>query len=154
MPEDRDSLLTHYRQMRADLLDAIAGLTDAQLTERTLDGWCVKDHMAHIALWDEKRAAEIARVSAGYAPAWQHMTDEQNQEYNDLTQAMRADLSPDQVRWELATTHERLLEAIAGAAERGLDPSLYREAGLRGTHEAQHTAWIRRWRQEKGIHST
>jgi hypothetical protein len=79
------------------------------------------------------------------------MTDEQNEAYNVLTQAIRADLSPEQVRWELATTHQRLLDAIASATERGLDPSLYREAGLRGTHEALHTGWIRRWRRERGM---
>jgi len=148
MLENRQSLIDHYREMRAELLAAIDGLTEAQVTGRTLDGWSVKDHLAHIALWDEKRAAEIARVSAGFAPAWQHMPDEQNQAYNDLTQTMRADLSPEQIRWELATTHQRLLDAITAATERGLDPSLYREVGLRGTHEAAHTGWIRRWRSE------
>ena len=38
------------------------------------------------------------------------------------------------------------LEAIGAATERGLDPSLYGEAGLRSGHEAQHAGWIRRWR--------
>ena len=151
MPEDRDSVILHYNQMRDSLLAAIEGLSDALLTEPTLDGWSVKDHLAHIALWDETRANEVLRVSAGYAPAWQHMSGEQNEAYNVLTQAMRAGLSPEQVRWELATTHQRLLDAIASATERGLDPLLYREAGLRGTHEAVHTGWIRRWRGEKGI---
>ena len=37
------------------------------------------------------------------------------------------------------------------APTRGLDGSLYGEAGLRSDHEAQHTAWIRRWRSERGL---
>ena len=137
--------------MRADLLAAIEGLTDGQLSTPSLDGWSVRDHLAHIALWDEKRAAEVQRVSAGYAPAWQHMTEDQTEAYNSLTQAMRAGLSLEQVRWELATTHQHLLDTIAAATERGLDPSLYREAGLRGTHEAVHAGWIRRWRNQTGV---
>ena len=47
MAEDREALLAHYRRMRADLLAAIDGLTEAQMTEQSLDGWSVKDHLAH-----------------------------------------------------------------------------------------------------------
>ena len=58
----------------------------------------------------------------------------------------------------LAKVEERLriipdgcADAIASATDSGLDPSLYGEAGLRSTHEAQHTVWIKRWRGEKGV---
>ena len=34
---------------------------------------------------------------------------------------------------------------------KGLDASLYGEAGLISSHEAQHAGWIRRWRSEKGV---
>ena len=51
MAEDREALLQHYRQMREALLAAIDGLSDAVLTDPSLDGWSVKDHLAHLALW-------------------------------------------------------------------------------------------------------
>ena len=70
MPEDRDALLQHYRQMRDDLLAAIDGLSDGLLTEPSLDGWSVKDHLAHLALWDDLRAAEVLRISAGWIKRW------------------------------------------------------------------------------------
>jgi hypothetical protein len=38
---------------RDALLAAIHGLSDAQMTEPSLDGWSVKDHLAHLALWDD-----------------------------------------------------------------------------------------------------
>ena len=60
MAEDRDALLRHYRQMRTELLAAIDGLSDEALVEPSLDGWSVKDHLAHIAHWDEIRAAAAA----------------------------------------------------------------------------------------------
>jgi uncharacterized damage-inducible protein DinB len=150
MAEDRDALLQHYRQMREDLLGAVDGLSDNQMTETTLDGWSVKDHLAHLALWDEIRAAEVARISAGHASAWR-MNGEQDAAYNALGYALRQRLSLDQVRWELASSRQKLLDVIAAATPRGLDGSLYGEAGLRSTHEAQHTGWIRRWRGERGI---
>lgn len=149
MAEDRDVLLQHYQHMCSELLAAIEGLSDAQITERSLDGWSVTDHLAHLALWDDVRASEVARISAGHASAWR-MADEQDDAYNALGHALRRDLSPAQARWELATSHQRLLDALAAATPRGLDASLYGEAGLRTTHEAQHTAWIVRWRAERG----
>ena len=150
MAEDRDALLRHYRQMRTDLLAAIAGVRDELLVEPSLDGWSVKDHLAHLALWDDLRAGEVARISAGHDSAWR-MADEQEEAFNAVGYALRRDLSLDQARWELATSQQRLLDAIASATPRGLDGSLYGEAGLRSTHESAHTGWIRRWRAERGI---
>ena len=150
MAEDRDALLQHYRQMREELLAAIDGLSDELLTEPSLDGWSVKDHVAHVALWDDVRAGEVVRISAGHDSAWR-MTDEQGEAYNALGYALRRALSLDQVRWELATSKQRLLDAISSATPRGLDGSLYGEAGLRSSHEAAHVSWIKRWRGERGI---
>jgi hypothetical protein len=150
MPEDRDDLLLHYRQMREELLAAIDGLSDELLTERSLDGWSVKDHLAHLAAWDDIRAGEVLRISAGHDSAWR-MSGDQDGAYSALMHDLRLDLSPAQARWELETSRQRLIDAIAVATERGLDASLYGEAALRSTHEAQHTGWIKRWRGEKGL---
>jgi uncharacterized damage-inducible protein DinB len=150
MPENRDALLQHYRQMREELLSAIHGLTDDLMTEPSLDGWSVKDHLAHLALWDDIRASEVVRISAGHDSAWR-MSGEQDATYSALGYSLRGDLSLEQVRWELATSHQRLLDAISSATPRGLDASLYGEAGLRSLHEAEHTGWIRRWREGRSI---
>src|SRR5262245_22859091 len=135
MPEDRDDLLRHYFEMRAGLLEAIAGLSDDQLSERTLDGWSVKDHLLHLALWDDIRAGGSLRSSEGHESAWR-MSGEQDGIYSTLGHALRRELSVAQARWELAMTQGRLMGAIAGASERGLNGSLYGEAGLKSTHEA------------------
>ena len=150
MAENRDALLQHYRQMREDLLASLHGLSDELMTEPSLDGWSIKDHLAHLALWDDIRAREVTRISAGHDSAWR-MTSEQDAAFNALGYSLRLALSLDQVRWELATSRQRLLDAISTATPRGLDPSLYGEAGLHSKHEAEHACWIRRWREEKGI---
>ena len=150
MAEDRDALLQHYRQMREEFLAAIDGLSDELMTEPSLDGWSVKDHLGHLALWDDIRASEVVRISAGHESAWR-MTGDQDEAYNALGYYLRVALSPDQAKWELATSRQRLLEAISSATARGLDASLYGEAGLLSSHEAQHAGWIKRWRREKGV---
>jgi hypothetical protein len=149
MTEDRDALIKHYDRMREGLLAAIDGLSDDQLVDPSLDGWSVKDALAHIALWDDIRASEVVRISAGHGSAW-HMTGEQDEAYNAMSYELRRTLPLAQVRWELETSRQRLLDAIASAADRALDPSRYGEAGLRSSHEAIHAAWIRRWRSKGG----
>jgi uncharacterized damage-inducible protein DinB len=148
--EDRDAVLRHYRESREALLAAIDGLTDAQMTEPSMDGWSVKDHLAHLALWDDIRTSEVTRISAGHGSAWR-ITYEQAEAYNAIAYPARRDLSLAQIRWELETSRARLLEAIAAATPRGLDPSRYSETGLRSDHEAEHTGWIKRWRRERGF---
>jgi hypothetical protein len=147
MQLDRDELLQHYRRMHGEMRAAIDGLTDEQMSDPSLDGWSVKDHLGHVSAWDAIRAAEIERISAGHASAW-HMSREQAAAFGRLTYDLRRNLPAAQLRWELDNGYRRLLEAIASASERGLDGSLYGEAGLFSTHDAEHTMWIRRWRDE------
>lgn len=144
-----DELLRHYRKMREDLLAAIEGLSDDELSAPVLDGWSVKDHLAHLAAWDELRASEVIRISAGHESACK-MTDDQGDRFSALVHEVRGGLSVEQLRWELDSTHERLLDAIADANERGLESSHYGEAGLHSSHEAQHTEWLLAYRATLG----
>jgi uncharacterized damage-inducible protein DinB len=150
MAEDRDDLLRHYYESRARLLAAIEGLNDEQMSEPSIDGWAVKDHLAHLAVWDDMRAAEVERISAGHASAWT-MTDKQDEDLNAMTHEMRRGLSAAQAKWELENSRRRLLDAISAATPDALDPGRYGTAPLRSDHEAQHAGWIERWRGEQGF---
>jgi hypothetical protein len=48
--ENKTALIRHYTEMCEELLSAIQGLTDELMIETSLDGWSVKDHLAHLAL--------------------------------------------------------------------------------------------------------
>ena len=87
MAKDRDALLQHYRQLRENLLSAIHG--------PSLDGWSVKDHLAHLALWDDIRTTEVLRISPGHDSVWR-MTHDQEAAYNTLGHSLRRALSLDQ----------------------------------------------------------
>jgi uncharacterized damage-inducible protein DinB len=150
MAEDRDELLRHYRESRVKLLAAIDGLTDEQMSEPTIDGWAVKDHLAHLALWDDIRADEVERISAGHESAWK-MTETQDEDLNSTGYELRRTMSAAQARWELERSRRKLLDAITAATPRALDLTNYGAAGLRSQHEDQHSGWIERWRGEKGL---
>lgn len=149
MAEDRQALLQLYRKTREELLSVLEGLTDAQLSEQTLDGWSVTDHLLHLAWWDDIRALEVERISAGHDSSFQ-MTEEQDEDFNALGYVLRRGMPSGQSMWELARSRQRLLDALEAATPRGLDSALYGAAGLASGHEAEHTGWIKRWRSEKG----
>jgi len=148
MPEDREELLRHYRESRVRLMAAIEGLTDDEMSEPSIDGWSVKDHLAHIALWDDIRAAEVDRISAGYESAW-NMTDERDEGLNASGYEARRSMSAPQARWEFETSRGKLLDSITRCTPRALDSSLYGAAGLRSGHEDQHAEWLQRWRDHR-----
>ena len=151
MSEDREALLKHYRETREEMLSALRGLSDEQMSEESLDGWSVKDHLAHLALWDELRAMEVERISAGHGPAWRFSADDEDEDFNVVGYKLRRAMTAGQARWELEQSRQRLLDAISSATPRGLDASNYGSAGLKSGHEAEHVEWIKRWRSEKQI---
>lgn len=150
MAEDREDLLRHYRESRKKMLAALDGLTDEQMSEPEIDGWAVKDHLAHLAMWDDIRASEVERISAGFDSAWK-MTDTQDDAHNEAGYELRRSMSAAQARWELETSRRKLMDAIKAAPAEALDASRYGAAGLRSGHEGQHVEWLERWRREKGI---
>ena len=59
--EQREALLAFYRDARGRLKASLDRLTDAQMVERSLGEWSVKDILLHIAAWDEARVGEALR---------------------------------------------------------------------------------------------
>ena len=146
LEQKRAKLREHYAAVRVPLLEAIAGLSDAQMVEETIDGWSVKDHLVHLTVWDEIRRQEIERISAGGHTAWPMMTEEQVEQLNQMTVELRRRLTLDQVRAEFDSSRAAVVAAIDAATARGLDGSLYGEAGLESDHDVPHADFIRRWR--------
>ena len=148
MAEDKEELLRHYRESQQRLLEAIEGLTDDEMSEKSIDGWSVKDHLAHVALWDDMRAADVDRISAGYDSAWK-ITEGQDDALNEAGYEWRRSMSARQARWEFETSGRKLIDAITKCTPRALDASLYGAAGLKSGHVAQHAEWLERWRAER-----
>ena len=149
MPETRQSLLHHFERSRSALLAALDGLTPARMLETTLDGWSVKDHLAHLAFWDDLRADEVVRLSAGYASVLK-MTPEQDEAANTLAFDVRREISLEQARWELDHSYARLVSALTSATGAALDPAAYGEAGILSSHGFEHAGYIREWRTRQG----
>ena len=150
LQQRKAELREHYAAVRAELMSAIDGLNEEQLTEPNDEGWSIKDHFAHLAAWDEIRSLEIARISAGGTRAWPVMPDDQVETYNQLTVGLRRDWTLEQALAELAWTRKNVLDVIAAALEPAFDESRYGESGLQSNHDLGHAAQIREWRASKG----
>lgn len=148
MSEDKEDLLRRYRESRDMLLEAIEGLSDEEMSDPSIDGWAVKDHLAHLALWDDMRASEVERISEGHESAWR-MTEQQDDALNELGYQVRRSMTAPQARWEFEVARQRLIDAITNCAPRALDASLYGAAGLKSEHADQHAQWLKRWRYSK-----
>ena len=147
----RDEVVSMFKASRGELMAAIEGLTEAQMVDPSIDGWSVKDHLAHISEWDEMRYVEILRVSEGVPPAVPLFNPQEMDQFNELIINKRREWSLNQVLAELQFTREKILEAIVECSEAALDQSNYRAVGLEGgaQHEMEHAFHIRNWRSSK-----
>jgi len=65
----RDDILTVLRESRAAVEAALAGLSDAQLTEPgALGAWSVKDILSHLTAWEAEAVTVLAKVRRGRKP--------------------------------------------------------------------------------------
>ena len=142
-----------FWQSRGELLLAIDGLNHELLDEPVLDGWSIKDHLAHVGHMDEMRYFEVQRVSNGLPPAWQPATDAQSDALNAIGVEARRHFSVDEVLKDIELVRALLLEAIQNAPEEALDPGLYSEFGLDGgaEHERAHAKAIQDWRKAERL---
>ncbi len=61
LPTTKAELLARMARGRADFEAIIANLSDAQLSAPDKDGWAIKDHLVHLAVWELGIAAMLRR---------------------------------------------------------------------------------------------
>jgi len=148
----RDQLLLELDTAGARVTDAIAGLTEEQMSRPALDGWSIKDHLTHLTLWHEFRFFELSRIARGGRAGFPS-TDEAGVEHiNQQFAANRRSLPLAQVLADLDFAREMVRQALATCPEDRLEQRLYEELGPNGAgHETDHAEMITAWRQREGI---
>lgn len=121
-------------------LDALGQAPEDRMTEPGVTGhWSVKDLMAHIAVWDDLDAEQVAAFGRGEVPDhvdWQAV--------NDKTSAERADWSLDRARDEMHAAHQRLLETYDQNIDK-ITISLEEHKSDLWEHYEEHAAEVRAW---------
>src|SRR3954471_4988941 len=142
---ERQAVLAAFAASEAALLAAIDALSETELTERSMDGWSVKDHLAHLAQWHELRWLDLTRLAAGYESAV-NSTPAQDEAFNAMTAAWRAELSWQQTMWEWQTARGRVVETVRTLPAGELALALRDDWPVRTGHEDEHAGYIRSWR--------
>lgn len=152
----RVQLLLEMDAARDRVNEAIAGLTEEQMSRLKLDGWSVKDHLAHLTLWHEMRFFDVSRIARGGRAGFP-VTDvvagvDPIDEINERFAANRRGLPLAQVLADLDFAREMVRQAVSNCPEDRLDLSLYEEIGPNGAgHDIAHADMIAAWREREGI---
>jgi DinB superfamily len=152
----RDQLLLEMDAARDRVNEAIAGLADDQMSRPDLDGWSVKDHLAHLTFWHEMRFFEVSRIARGGRAGFP-VTDvgagvDPIDEINERFAANRRGLALPQVLADLDFAREMVRQAVATCPEDRLNVSLYEEIGQNGAgHDIAHADMITAWRRREDL---
>jgi hypothetical protein len=137
----------------ADLADAYAGLSDAELLAPGVAGaWSVRDVVAHVTWWEEEALRHLPLVREGGRPPRYSVTYGGIDAFNALMTEQRRDLSLADVLRQRDEVHRRLVEYVRTAPE-----ELYRrETRFRRRlrldtygHYPIHARAIREWRRRR-----
>ena len=154
-------LLERIQQSYAALEETLYPLSEDQLNRSGPSGWSVKDHLAHLAVW-ELGIAELLQSR----PRWAAMQVEEaisqgrNQdEINDLIYRRNAGLSPAQASEFFQSSHQQMLQALEPLSDDDLykpyaayvpegdparrDPVMGWIIGNTFEHFDEHNGWIR-----------
>jgi Protein of unknown function (DUF1706) len=141
-------------------LDALVeSLGPAGLLVTGADGWAVKDHLAHIAAWEQSLVALFAGTDRAAAMGVTE-TEGGTDALNDQIWKLHRDRTPEETLAYLRQTHEALMKRLSGMSDADLelsynhyqpndprDPSDDRPAvdwvaSNTWEHYAEHVAWI------------
>ena len=148
---DRNLLLLELDTARTRVMEAIAGLTDEQMSQPDLEGWSVKDHLTHLTLWHEMRFFEVSRIARGGRAGFPETDESGIEQINQQFVANRRSLPTAQVLADLDFAREMVRQALITSPEDRLDLRFYDELGPNGAgHETDHAEIIDLMRKRMG----
>ena len=155
MADERLRLFARLAARRAELLSQLLGLDRRALTEEPfLDGWTVKDLLAHIGAWDRWEHRQMARMVVGENPE-----DVAIDAQNAMVVAEWRDRSLDQVVSELQDARTSWATWLRGLSDGEFFQSrpfddwdwAFRNClEIQWQHDAEHAAQVAAWRKAYG----
>ncbi|MFC1995652.1 DinB family protein [Chloroflexota bacterium] len=113
----KERLLTKIEDGWMTFIESFAGLTDDMLMESGAVGqWSVRDVLAHISTWEEEAIKVFPLILDG-KPLPLYRQCGGIDAFNAREQERKRYLSLEQVKDELAVTHQRLIQILAETPE-------------------------------------
>ncbi len=150
---DREKILADMTKARENLLAALEGLSNDQMTRPAVGDWSVKDLLAHLACWDEFSLPDVRRLARGAAPALAAFDIKKVDEWNAMLMSLRRHFSLGQARNELEICRQMLLDAVAELPDSALAEGQFGRnlLSISAFHDKEHEEDIRNWRKREGL---
>lgn len=148
----REQLLTRLDERWNELKEAYAGLTEAQMSKPgVVEGWSVKDVLAHVNTWEEEALKYLPVVLQGKKPPLYAIQYGGLDAFNAKMTEEKRDLSLAEVLKRFDATHQTLVEYIQSVPEEQFTTETKFRHRLRldtYSHYPEHTRMIREWREK------
>lgn len=115
-----------------------------------VDGWSIKDLLAHITYWEETSIPDLQRVLRGDMPALANFQPDKTDAWNELAMGMRREFPLSQALRELKDVRETFrehLDRLPDEAFRSGWVPVY--CAVSASHDRKHAADIREWRRKE-----
>jgi hypothetical protein len=159
---NQDELLNILEDQREDFLDSIDSLSiEAMLEIGVIDGWCVKDIIAHLSAWEAELVKMLWQLKQGRTPSSIHFTNLDVDAQNAVWLESHRLRPLDRVLADFAAIRKQTVRRVEEFSDAELnDPNRYpilkkhplwewiAEDSYK--HEAEHAAQIRSWRGRVG----
>jgi uncharacterized damage-inducible protein DinB len=158
--QTKDDLLYHLKADRQQLEDVIGPLTEEELTRPGPEGWSVKDHLAHIVVWEKSGLALLAGEDRAAAVGidWELYENGEIDVQNDVVYQQQKDRSLDDVLAEFRQVRAKTIEAVSALSDDDLrkpysafqpgdpnneTPVIDYIIGNSTEHDLEHLEWIK-----------
>lgn len=102
------------------LTDLVEGIDPTTFVQSVKDEWSPKDHVAHVAAWEEYLLAILEKRDRHRSMGVGDLRGKETDEINDAVFQTRRHLAPDEVRASLAETHRNVRAAIEALSDADL----------------------------------
>lgn len=151
--DERSDLLHETDQAYAALLQAIEGLSEADMRQPWLGTWGVREIGIHAAGWHREMTPALVRVGRGEPPFPEGVSYDDADAWNARFVARKDGLKAADALAELDASHRAYVVAAAALPPAHLAPGgAARDLfdGCGAAHYREHTAQIRAWREAQG----
>ena len=156
---DKSAALKLLEEEFGNLVQATVKLDNAQLDQRWLDGWSVKDIIAHVLGWEREMIVMLERMGQGEKPLAEGVDYSDSEGWNNRFAIEMRPFNGNTVIAIWQQTHMNFARAAAalpddryGENDEGKPKTANRILEGNGyEHYREHAAQILEWRQHEGL---
>lgn len=140
-PNSTEALVARVERSWAEFRAALDGLDDQQLTAPGPDDWSVKDHLVHVARWEQYLLATLEGRDGLQALGIDGGSREADVQ-NAVLHERDAGRTPAEVRLLVAETHDALVTRLRALGPAELQRFAQVIEGNTWEHYEEHRTWI------------